>query len=301
MQFCPLCMQNGIRNKMKAFQINLEETIWSCENIKCIWPFGYQDLMFFQRSAISHNWNEPDITKEYTPTLTELSLYTPPMTPRGEALECVTSSTMENQLDELFSKNETVGLRNKIADCNKPHVISELANNNFAKEKDININTDKLMPKIINIEKVNIDITKIFEDNNVSNKRTQEHPISAMGPVKNYGTSLHDANSAMAWCNASNSHTPDKTEKEQNERNNVQTDEVTNYFGTSANINVSSATNEKVNIGIMNNSNTTILYNSILDNTNANDSNIDELLDDVLNDTSDYKNIYEDWIDLIDI
>lgn len=30
-QMCPWCLKNGIKSKIKAYQINLKEAVWLCE------------------------------------------------------------------------------------------------------------------------------------------------------------------------------------------------------------------------------------------------------------------------------
>lgn len=94
--FCPLCKKNGVRSRIRPYQINLEEGIWICEAHKCPWPFGYAEPNYFQRDAHSCDWTKdpPNPPEEYLSPLTELSLYTPPTTPaESEASKKSTDTT----------------------------------------------------------------------------------------------------------------------------------------------------------------------------------------------------------------
>ncbi|EZA50410.1 hypothetical protein DMN91_009858 [Ooceraea biroi] len=115
---CPLCMKNGVRSRVRPYQINLEEGVWACEAKQCPWPFGYQRLDFFQRDAITCDWTKdpPNPPKECVSLLTELSLYTPPMTPaEGEpckestdtvGIECLSQLPAEDVLTRMHHKTE---------------------------------------------------------------------------------------------------------------------------------------------------------------------------------------------------
>ncbi|XP_032671827.1 GATA zinc finger domain-containing protein 8-like isoform X2 [Odontomachus brunneus] len=285
-------MKNGVKSKVKAFQINLDEAVWSCERIDCIWPLGYQNLKYFQRSAMTCNWDEY-VNEESTPTLSELSLYTPPMTPREEALEYLANSAMEDK------SSESISSKRESTDCNKS---SEMADNKFTKEKNISRNANKQMPEITNIEKVHIDIKKFFQHKHLNNEKMQKHL---------YETSIVNtkADSSVQFATTEGSdfnlHTQCKTEKEQNKSDNVQANKAITCLNANTNINISStSTNLEVNVNILNNSNTTNNHtaNDTLDTVNSNDLNLDEMLDIILNDRSNNsQEIDHDWLDLIKI
>ena len=68
---CPLCSKNGLKNKIKLLQINLQEAVWVCEEEKCVWPFGYEDFVYCPRTVgkvWSYYWND---YKPTTPRLKE--------------------------------------------------------------------------------------------------------------------------------------------------------------------------------------------------------------------------------------
>ncbi|XP_014478754.1 PREDICTED: uncharacterized protein LOC106746557 [Dinoponera quadriceps] len=295
LKFCPLCIKNGVKNRIKAFQINLEEAMWSCENSNCVWPLGYEDLtkLIFQRSASTCTWEDTYLDEECTPTLIELTLYTPPMTP----LECSVNSTMQDKPSELSSTSESIDSKREIIDCKR--LPNELAAK-FTKEKDINANADKPLPKIVNIEKVNIDITKILQDKHPSDGKMQEHlsATSVTSTAENYGAS------ADIEYYEFNSHKQYKTGKECKGRknDNVQRNEAYNLdAGISSNI-PSVTTNMEVQVDIINNPNNPGTNGSTLDVTNTNDTNIDTMLDDILENANEItKDMSYDWLDFIQI
>lgn len=237
------------------------------------------------------NWDDSYFNEESTSTLSELSLYTPPMTPREEALECLASSTTEDKFSEsISSKREST-------DCNKS--LSELASNKFTKEKDISRYANKQMPEITNIEKVHIDIKKFLQHKHLNNEKMQKHL---------YETSVVDieVNSNVQFATTEGSdfnlHTQCKTGKEQNKSDNVQANEaVMTCLDANTNINIlSTSTNLEVNVNIPNNLNTT--NNPILDTINSNDLGLDEMLNNILNNESNIsEEIDNDWLDLIKI
>ncbi|KAG7208413.1 hypothetical protein KM043_014645 [Ampulex compressa] len=62
---CPLCLRNGAKNTVKPIQINLQEAVWMCESEKCVWPFGYKELIFVPRvvgKAWSCYWADDKMT-----------------------------------------------------------------------------------------------------------------------------------------------------------------------------------------------------------------------------------------------
>ncbi|XP_026673521.1 putative uncharacterized protein DDB_G0285119 [Ceratina calcarata] len=62
---CPLCLKKGAKKNIKLLQINLKEAVWMCEEEKCLWPFGYEDLEFSHR-VVGEIWS--CYWKDYKPT-----------------------------------------------------------------------------------------------------------------------------------------------------------------------------------------------------------------------------------------
>ncbi|XP_043281629.1 uncharacterized protein [Venturia canescens] len=89
-ELCPLCLKMGNNKRIKAIQINLEEAVWTCENEGCPWPFGYETPVFLPRKVGVKHSSEWEVYKKVQkrvgpiPISTELSLYTPPVTPSSD-------------------------------------------------------------------------------------------------------------------------------------------------------------------------------------------------------------------------
>lgn len=258
---------------------------------QCIWPFGYRDPVCFQRSVMTYNWDESYINEESTPTLSELSLYTPPMTPREETLDCSTNSTVEDKF------NESISSKRESTDCNK--LLPELANNKFIEEKDISRHDNKHMPEIINIEKVNIDVSRFLPQKYFDDEKMQKY---------SYATSVVDSavDSSSLFTNTEysdfSSRTQSKIEKEHNTGDNVQKNEVVTCLNVN-DINMLSAVTHSIeNTKITNNSNivdysmqSTIDSSSSKSHTSL-DTILDSIFDDVSNITHEMKT---DWLDFI--
>ncbi|XP_076753347.1 uncharacterized protein LOC143424874 [Xylocopa sonorina] len=68
---CPLCLKNGVKKKVKLLQINLQEAVRICEEEKCLWPFGYEDLIFYPRvvgKIWSCYWDDHKATTKFKET-----------------------------------------------------------------------------------------------------------------------------------------------------------------------------------------------------------------------------------------
>lgn len=222
--------------------------------------------------------------------LKELSLYTPPMTPRGETLECSLNSTIEDKLSELSSNSDSTSSKKEITDYNNQSF--ELANNKFIKERDINMNADKLVPKIINNEKVSICISKIQEDKHFGNERIQEH-LNATSTID-----ISEEYSVLFANTEYNEFSTQTHKKESSRSNNIQTSEVMNCLDLNKINKWRVTTNTEDKVDITNNSN--ITNDSTLDTINTSDINIDNIIDDILTSTGEIKeNMGDDWLDLI--
>ncbi|XP_074104740.1 uncharacterized protein LOC141531114 [Cotesia typhae] len=81
-RLCPLCQKTGLVSKLSNYPLNESEDIEMCENEKCVWPFGYEPFKFIPK--IDEDLKEIMETSKNLPVIpisTELSLYTPPVTP----------------------------------------------------------------------------------------------------------------------------------------------------------------------------------------------------------------------------
>ncbi|KAH0541113.1 uncharacterized protein LOC123259565 [Cotesia glomerata] len=81
-QLCPLCQKTGVVSRLSNYPLNESEDIEMCENEKCVWPFGHEAFKFIPK--IDEDLKEIVETSKNLPVIpisTELSLYTPPVTP----------------------------------------------------------------------------------------------------------------------------------------------------------------------------------------------------------------------------
>ncbi|XP_033223462.1 uncharacterized protein LOC117177083 [Belonocnema kinseyi] len=110
-EFCPLCMKRGLKKKMKAIQINLEEAVWMCESEKCIWPMEYKELEYIPRK-IGESWS--CYWHNYKPKRSEVTesqsgwqfFVTPPYTPKtvvSPAASSDTSTHSSNGISRLYN------------------------------------------------------------------------------------------------------------------------------------------------------------------------------------------------------
>ncbi|XP_029174867.1 uncharacterized protein LOC114943420 [Nylanderia fulva] len=185
MKFCPLCIRNGLKRKIKAFQVNFKEAVWSCEAETCPWPIGFEELTYFARDAFGCDWDEeapPPIGISEENISMELLLYTPPVTPGEELSKESTDSvsaeysgnpSLENKLDTLLKSKV-----NSSKECTGSLPIlrlSELKNNfieerNSTKEDNASACACKTMPKVTKIQKTNLDITFLSKNNECCDK-----------------------------------------------------------------------------------------------------------------------------------
>ncbi|CAD6221312.1 GSCOCG00005142001-RA-CDS [Cotesia congregata] len=81
-RLCPLCQKTGVVSRLSNYPLNESEDIEMCENEKCVWPFGYEAFKFIPK--IDEDLKEIMEASKNLPVIpisTELSLYTPPVTP----------------------------------------------------------------------------------------------------------------------------------------------------------------------------------------------------------------------------
>ncbi|KAJ8664367.1 hypothetical protein QAD02_006029 [Eretmocerus hayati] len=146
-EFCPECQKNGLRTRVKAFQINFEEAVFMCSSEKCIWPAKCQDLTCINRPVgkdWSKNWDELDLKYLKHDPLMELSTYTPPQTP-GTDVMCkdppVSVVAISVQASDKDGNSNPIVLTNKGVNSKE---IFKMLN----KSKDLLLNgTNSLKPK----------------------------------------------------------------------------------------------------------------------------------------------------------
>ncbi|XP_043498560.1 arrestin domain-containing protein F-like [Polistes fuscatus] len=124
--YCPLCEKKGIRNKIKLFQINLDEIVLACETEECTWPFGYEDIKYFPRKVgemWSYYWNNYDIQMEnnFVPAPLELSLYSPPETPFIDTLRDLTDLLSPDSTISISTINSNICSINTSTPCVSDH------------------------------------------------------------------------------------------------------------------------------------------------------------------------------------
>ncbi|KYN41059.1 hypothetical protein ALC56_04208 [Trachymyrmex septentrionalis] len=302
-KLCPLCKKKGIRRRIKAFQVNMEEAMWSCEAEECPWPMGYEDLIFFPRVATSCNWEESSFAKEDVPVPVDFTLYTPPETPGSELtkeLTEITSAeysscpTMKDKI-ETVPECEFVTSTKESTDSNKSSLFEsfELADINSKESKNMNkqIVDVKIVPKIVNIEKTNINL-KIFSniDNNCDNRKLQEcnYPFmntSVMDTFKN----LDISNNKYTEVGLSQQY---NTTNEQNENDKLQLDATVNEVKTDVGAEtLSKAKNTLVDLD------TTVTLDTTNQSTENTLDTLDTILEDIIKNKSNLpKDSNDDWL-----
>ncbi|KYM97887.1 hypothetical protein ALC62_11233 [Cyphomyrmex costatus] len=195
-KLCPICEKNGVERRLKAFQISLEEAVWSCESVECSWPIGYEELTFFPRSAFSIYEEEPSLVKEDMSVL-ECEFYTPPITPPKKRFKEMTEATsaeysscptMEDKMEvlskcELIASTKESTISNELFDPNELFNSLELKDINSKESRSIPNKQSVIVrarPKIINVEKININlkICSNIEHNIGVNRTLLEHNYS---------------------------------------------------------------------------------------------------------------------------
>ncbi|XP_024892422.1 uncharacterized protein LOC112467818 [Temnothorax curvispinosus] len=189
-KFCPLCAKNGIKRRVKVFQVNLEEAMFSCESEQCVWPIGYEELKFFPRPALSCNWDEElsFAKEEDMPALMELSLYTPPVTPGGELSKELTeiASTEYSPNPPAEDKVGTLPQCEYVASNESPElgsITSTEEDRGITNEQIEDVNIFRLLPKITSIEKTNINLTifsNVAHSEHCDDRQIQEQEHSLM-------------------------------------------------------------------------------------------------------------------------
>ncbi|NXP40589.1 USPL1 isopeptidase, partial [Leiothrix lutea] len=63
-EYCPVCKEKGLIQGLRTYRLNLEESIFLCENPQCIYPLGYKPLNSIITSASSENHQVPSPHKK---------------------------------------------------------------------------------------------------------------------------------------------------------------------------------------------------------------------------------------------
>ncbi|XP_018339302.1 PREDICTED: uncharacterized protein LOC108746820 isoform X2 [Trachymyrmex septentrionalis] len=264
---------------------------------------GYEDLIFFPRVATSCNWEESSFAKEDVPVPVDFTLYTPPETPGSELtkeLTEITSAeysscpTMKDKI-ETVPECEFVTSTKESTDSNKSSLFEsfELADINSKESKNMNkqIVDVKIVPKIVNIEKTNINL-KIFSniDNNCDNRKLQEcnYPFmntSVMDTFKN----LDISNNKYTEVGLSQQY---NTTNEQNENDKLQLDATVNEVKTDVGAEtLSKAKNTLVDLD------TTVTLDTTNQSTENTLDTLDTILEDIIKNKSNLpKDSNDDWL-----
>lgn len=238
--------------------------------------------------------------------LLEFTLYTPPVTPGSELskeLTEITSAeyssypTMEDKI-ETVPKCKFITSPKESTDTNKSLLFEplELADTNSKESRNImnkQIVGVRTLPKIVNIEKTNINL-KIFSniDEHCDDRKLQEHDYSFMNTnVMDTFKNLNISNDKYIGLNQQY-----KTANEQNENRKLQLDATVNEVGTDVGTEtLSKAMNTLVDLDTTINLDTT---NQSIENTS--NSNIDTLLEHILNNESNLPiDLNEDWLNML--
>jgi len=234
----------------------------------------------------------------------ELSLYTPPVTPRGEfskelteivSTEYSSNSPMEDKVGTL-SKCEYIASTKESIGSNKTPLFEslELGNINSAEENRSIINEQitgvRTLPKIINIEETNINLKIFSVDEHCDNSRVQEPLL--MDAFKN----LYVSDSTSTGFGSSMQHkTEQQIDSEQSESDKLQLDTTINDIETNFGAETLSETMKTLDLDVTNNLNTT---NESVANTS--NSDIDTLLENIFNGGNNIPiDINDDWLNLL--
>ncbi|XP_072745536.1 uncharacterized protein [Anoplolepis gracilipes] len=306
MRYCPLCIKNGLKRKIKAFQINFEEAVWACEAENCPWPINHDEITFFQRNAHTCNWNEElsppiGIPEESIPISTELLLYTPPVTPGGElskestdnaSTECSLNPLSENKLDETLVKNKTIYSSKEPTGSLPILDLSKVESINLTEERRDSTNEEnasicKTLPKIVNIQKTRFDVT-------ILNSKSKEH-FNETIHKRTDATITNENILENTLCKEIDLDTQCKIGNKQSKNSKVQLNDKMNEAKTSLNTEILSETDKRLfDTNDTNNLSTT---NNSLSNNSEINSNIDEIIENILstrNQTT--ENVDNDWL-----
>ncbi|XP_033353376.1 probable E3 ubiquitin-protein ligase bre1 [Bombus vosnesenskii] len=129
---CPLCSKNGLKNKIKLLQINLQEAVWICEEEKCVWPFGYEDFVFCPRTVgkvWSCYWNDykpttPPRLKEnlMTSSPSKLPLCFTPVIPTKHIPKEVINNLDMHPSENINATNNSSNIINSNTNFDDPHI-----------------------------------------------------------------------------------------------------------------------------------------------------------------------------------
>jgi len=239
----------------------------------------------------------------------ELSLYTPPVTPRGEfskelteiaSTEYSSNPSVEDKVGTL-SKCEYIASTKESIGSNKSLLFEslELGNINFAEENRSIMNEQitgvRTLPKIINIEETNINL-KIFSNlEHCDNSRVQE-PLLMDATMMDTFKNLYVSDSASTRFDSSMQHkTEQQISSEQSESDKLQLDTTINNIETNFGAETLSETMKTLELDVTNNLNTT--NESV---ANISNGDIDTLLENIFNDESHIPtDINDDWLNLL--
>ncbi|XP_012539501.1 uncharacterized protein LOC105838469 [Monomorium pharaonis] len=310
--YCPLCAKSGIKRRIKVFQINFEEALRACESEECTWPFGYEELKIFPRSALSCTWEEEPaspIEEDSGLALTELSLYTPPVTPGQElskeltetvSTECSTNPPVEDKVGILPNKYDFI--TKESTDSNESPLLEliELGSINCIERKDSltseqianGINVSRTLPKIISIEKTNINLKIISNTDKHDDRKVQSQSLTnAMDTVEIF--TLSDGTCAELGLNMLHK-TRDELKDESGElQSNIILD--VNSVETRS-MHSESETKMLVDVDIVDNTHSVNTTSESVGNISTN-GDIDVILEDIINDENYIiMDINDDWL-----
>jgi len=240
----------------------------------------------------------------------ELSLYTPPVTPRGEfskelteiaSTEYSLNPPMEDKVGTL-SKCEYIASTKESIGPNKSPLFESLElgtinsteeNRSIMNEQIIGVRT---LPKIINIEETNINL-KIFSnvDEHCDNSKVQE-PLLMDATIMDTFKNLYVSDSASTGFGSSMQHkTEQQIGSEQSENDKLQLDTTMNDIETNFGAETLSETMKTFDLDVTNNLNTT--NESV---ANISNGDIDTLLENIFNGENHIPiDINDDWLNLL--
>lgn len=260
--------------------------------------------MFLERNAVTCDWEESDLLKENISMLMELSLYTPPVTPGRAELSKESSNDIGMMVENLtnpamdklgeMSPEEFIHSKKDLVISDKLPLLDpfELENNFTEKNIDViytkpgntSVNSFKVLPKVTDIQKTNIDLT-IFSSvsecyNNQKVQKLRQLPTdinNITDLIKNYDI-LFDNTS----CNKLDLNTQCEMESDQNKNSMIQLDDMANVekFSPEIMLEATQSTNYASITSLV------ATNNSILNmpDCDFNIDTIDAILEDIFND-----------------
>ncbi|XP_050472593.1 probable E3 ubiquitin-protein ligase bre1 [Bombus huntii] len=207
---CPLCSKNGLKNKIKLLQINLQEAVWICEEEKCVWPFGYEDFVFCPRTVgkvWSCYWNDykpttPPRLKEnlMTSSPSKLPLCFTPVIPTKHIPKEVINNLDMHPSENINATNNSSNIINSNTNFDDPHISvfkeSNMISNINIEEKYNDTNTLNNETTVSNVhsnklQSINDNIEDIKFENewkNVLNEDIKEKNDISIENVKSMNT-----------------------------------------------------------------------------------------------------------------